>query len=169
MSEIIKLLEQISPPVCFFVCREKSGDIAETGTIFIIKEEKSYIDAIPQEIAIDFRTGMIAMNKIAVIIVLFRLGKSIYECYFNYKADLGKSAIEYLTKQDFIFFEIYNEQCKKERYIMTANKLKEFFKENIYQVEQLQTWSEFEFNQAKNKICNSMDLNNLWNSLGGVT
>lgn len=148
--------------------KEKVGD--PFNVIFLIREDDKYIRNIGNYPQIEVRSGFMATDKVATVLIMARFALNwdlLYDCWFNFHAPDGEFIFEDMARQENMIFKFYNTREEK-RSLAIPNRFKETFAGHIKKIKaEFEPWSMADFDHLKNSIyIDYPDGRSLWNALG---
>jgi hypothetical protein len=141
---------------------------------FLIKEETKFINKYKEPVLIEFRAGLLRIEKVIVIPMMLLINEDydlLYESTFNYYNPLNDDnmMLKRLAEQQFIPIVFFDKSNEPKRQLLSNNGLGNFFEELILRIPSFPTWKMDEFDQAKAQMFKIyQDPRKLWDALKGV-
>lgn len=141
---------------------------------FLIKEETKFINKYKEPVLIEFRAGLLRIEKVIVIPMMLLINEDydlLYESTFNYYNPLNDDNVmlQRLAEQQFIPIVFFDKSNEPKRQLLSNNGLGNFFEELILRIPSFPTWKMDEFDQAKAQMFKIyQDPRKLWDALKGV-
>jgi hypothetical protein len=136
----------------------------------LIKESPVKLKMIPDNIHIEFRTGLKRVDNVYLMPLLVQVDNNprlTYETWFNYhQSDEVKRVFEYITKQEFIYIFFYAQSIEPAITISVDNQLKLGFRMQIQILRDTVPWTNQDFERARDLFSRLHDSTlSLWHDL----
>lgn len=133
------------------------SEIGETETVFVVRENKKYINKISKyQPQIEIKSHIFNSECVSAFFIMVRFDlnyDTMYDSWFNFNADHDGNAIcNNLTKQEEIQFVFINDQGKIMRTIKTQNTLKEKMDSYIEISKNKGYWEMYQYDNLKAHI-----------------
>lgn len=119
----------------------------------LIKESPVKLKTIPDNMHIEFRTGLKRVNNVYLMPLLVQFDNNpdlTYETWFNYhQSDEVKQVFEYITKQEFIYIFFYALSIEPAITISIENQLKLGFRMQNQILRDTVPWTNQDFERAR--------------------
>ncbi len=123
--------------------------------VFLVRESSAVIKYFG-ETGVEVKAGLFPIGRVAVVAVVFRVGRYVrqeYVTWFDYHRKGSEEIFQAMTAQDFLSFHFYGDNGRRDRTFVATNPLGDFFATAIDTIRKLPAWSEHDFLVARLKVC----------------
>lgn len=122
--------------------------------VFLIRERSAVIRYLGDS-GVDVRGGYFPMGNVVVTAVAFRVGRHYrkeYAVWLDYRDPATSSVFPAMSASGYLSFFFHGDSCRREKTIIAANHLADFFARAAERIGSLPSWDRDQFNEALARI-----------------